>query len=122
MSAPYIAAALALSLAALVSGAARAHSIECTNAQIPAQHAICNSEELLVMDEKLSAMVAQRFSRARTLAQRQELSLAQSQWLVERDRCGANWKCLEARYRDRITGLADIGLLAEIARMDTRQP
>ncbi len=74
------------------------------------------------MDEKLAAMVAQRFSRARTLAQRQELSLQQSQWMTERDRCGANWTCLEARYRDRITGLADIGLLAEIARMGARQP
>jgi uncharacterized protein len=121
-NAPHIAAAFALSIAALVSGAARAQSFPCAQAQTQAQLAICNSEDLLVLDENLSAMFARRLGRAGNFQQKQAVTLEQSQWMVERDRCGANQACLASRYRARISDIAEDGLLAAIARIGPRQP
>lgn len=121
-SAPYIAAALALTLAALFSGRANAQSFACANAQSRAQLAICNSEDLLVLDEKLSAMVSQRLSQERKLPERQAFATEQSQWLAARDLCQGELACLESRYRERMAALAGVDGLATLARITPHKP
>jgi uncharacterized protein len=121
-SAPYIAAALALTLAALFSGKANAQSFACADAQSQAQLAICNSEDLLVLDEKLSAMVSQRRSQARKPTERQALATEQAQWLASRDLCRGDLACLELRYRERMAALAGVDGLAALARIKPLRP
>jgi hypothetical protein len=103
-----LAAAIVLTLAAFfLAGKARAQSFECAAAATPAELAICNSEQLLVLDEKLSAMVARRETKAANPILRQVVSEEQAEWKRLRDECGADEACLITRYTMRLTDLAD---------------
>jgi hypothetical protein len=103
-----LAAAIALTLAAFfLAGKARAQSFECASAATPAELAICNSEQLLVLDEKLSAMVARRETKASNPILRQVVSDDQAEWARLRNECGVDEACLITRYTMRISELAD---------------
>ena len=64
--------------------------------------AICNDEELIVLDEELSALFADirisvaNTNRVRTFAKSHE------QWLRERNQCAQDFQCLRESYRNRI--------------------
>ena len=61
--------ALILTIAALfLSGQARAQTFACVNAETPTELAICNSEELIVLDERLPAMITRYTLRLSELA------------------------------------------------------
>jgi uncharacterized protein len=118
-----ICAALGLSIAALLfSGAAHSQSFACAYSQSAAQMAICNSEDLLVMDEKLSAMVAQRLAKAKTLVEREALQRDQSVWTGQRNACGADQACLQRSYGERMTRLSGAAELATLARIPLARP
>jgi len=117
-----ICAALGLTLAALFAMRAQAQSFSCAHAQSPAQMAICNSEDLLVLDEKLSAMVAQRIARARTLSEREALQREQSAWMGQRNTCGGDQACLQRSYGERIVSLSGAAELANLARIPVERP
>jgi uncharacterized protein len=118
-----VCAALALTLAALLFATqARAQSFSCAHAQSQAQMAICNSEDLLVLDEKLSAMVAQRIGRARTLTEREALQRDQSAWMGNRNACGSDKACIQRSYGERIAQLSGAAELANLARIPVTRP
>ena len=115
---PAIFAALALTLAALLCAAtAQAQSFSCAFSQSQAQMAICNSEDLLVLDEKLSAMVAQRMARSATMVEREALARDQSAWMGNRNACGTDEACLLQSYGERIAQLSGAAELANLARI-----
>jgi uncharacterized protein len=118
-----ICAALALTVAALLFAAtAQAQSFSCAYSQSPAQMAICNSEDLLVLDEKLAAMVAQRMARFATLAEREALQRDQSAWMDNRNACGSDQACLQLSYGERIAQLSGAAELANLARIPLARP
>ena len=98
---------LALTALAMVAGLsaatpASAQSFSCARAQLPSELAICNDEELIVLDEELSALFADirisvaNTNRVRTFAKSHE------QWLRERNQCAQDFQCLRQSYRNRI--------------------
>jgi hypothetical protein len=102
-----LAAAIALTLAAIfLAGKARAQSFECAAAATPAELAICNSEQLLVLDEKLAAMVARKETKAANPILRQVVDEDQAEWTRLRTECGADEACLITQYTMRISELA----------------
>ena len=116
-------AATALSLAALLaSSEARAQSFSCATAENPSELAICNSENLLVLDEKLDGMIAQRLATAKNKPAQQLLSRAHDEWLLLRNECGTDQPCLELRYSARIADLAGTSPVASFVRFAVRQP
>lgn len=118
-----VAAALALSLAALVSAnAALAQSFSCSEANLPSEMAVCNSEALLVLDEKLSAMASQKLSRTNSKPGRQALNRDQQNWVLARNKCGADPVCLELRYNERMAQMAGAKPVASFVRFSQRQP
>jgi uncharacterized protein len=118
-----ICAALGLTLASLlVATRAQAQSFSCAHSQSQAQMAICNSEDLLVLDEKLSAMVAQRLARAKTLSERETLQREQSAWTGQRNACGSDQACLQRSYGERIVRLSGAAELANLARIPVARP
>jgi uncharacterized protein len=117
-----ICAALGLTCAALLFADAQAQSFSCAYSQSPAQMAICNSEDLLVLDEKLSAMVAQRLGRAKTLMERDALQRDQSVWMGQRNACGGDQACLQRSYGERIARLSGAAEFANLARIPVVRP
>jgi uncharacterized protein len=103
-----LAAAIILTLASvMLAGKARAQTFPCVAAASPAELAICNSEQLLVLDEKLSAMVSRHQTKAANPILRQVVNEDQDEWRSLRDECGADEACLITRYTMRISELAE---------------
>lgn len=121
-SAPYIAAATALSVAALFAGKASAQSFDCGLADSRSELAICNSEELLVLDENLSAMVSRRLTLTRNMPDRQAFAREQLEWTLQRERCDTDRDCLAQHYRDRMAAIAGVDGLAALADVVRAQP
>ncbi len=76
---------------------------DCTRATLPAEQAVCASDELRRLDAELT-VTYQRLTAALP-QQRPALRAAQSAWLKTRDQCGANPACIEDRYRSRVAEL-----------------
>ncbi len=85
--------------------AAGAQSFDCARADVSAEFAICNDEELVVLDERLAIALARRQANLPTTPQLQALSRDQRAWLRQRDDCRLDWHCLKVRYRQRIAVL-----------------
>ncbi|MCB1386737.1 MAG: hypothetical protein KDJ80_12460 [Nitratireductor sp.] len=81
---------------------ASAQSFSCASADTPAEFAVCNSEDLLAMDETIETKFASIYVGATTAPERQAVSREQSEWLKRRDACGANFTCLNLRYEERM--------------------
>jgi uncharacterized protein len=117
------AAAILLSIAAILAAVeAKAEPIACAQARTPAEHAICNSEDLLVLDEKLAAMVSQRLTKTATKPGKQAFSREQQDWLSRRNDCNADPICLELRYGERIAELSGPKPIASFTRFSQKQP
>lgn len=103
-----LAAAIILTLASVfLAGKAKAQTFPCAAAASPAELAICNSEQLLVLDEKLSAMVSRHQTKAANPILRQVVDEDQDEWRSLRDECGIDEACLITRYTMRISELAE---------------
>ena len=87
---------------------ASAQSFSCASAQTSSEFAICNSEELQGLDEKMAAVYYQHKSGLQTTPQRQQFSRDQSAWKRLRNQCDLDWTCLTLRYNERIHTLASI--------------
>lgn len=102
-----IPAALVLTLAAILSaGGAPAQPVSCAKADKPAEFAICNSEDLRLLDEKLDAAMQNAAAALGDRPSRQELSRQQAQWEVSRNACEADISCLSQHYTDRLLELS----------------
>ena len=98
--------ALALSVAALAAaGPARPATISCADAAVPAEFAICNSESLLVLDERLDAAYARTYTAMENNPDRQKIAREHLGWKLRRDDCKGDVACLALSYQER---LADI--------------
>lgn len=84
---------------------ANAQSFSCETADQTAEFAICNDENLLLLDEKLGEIFARKYVNASTSPQRQAVTREQTSWLQKRNACGDDFTCLTLRYRERIREL-----------------
>ena len=99
--------ALALTGAALLTASpAPADTVSCSSADKPAEFAICNSEDLQILDEKLDNALRREMALLGDRPSQQNLSRRQSQWVVERNACNADDVCLTKRYQERLSELA----------------
>lgn len=101
-----IVAAVALTIAAFSAGAAGAQTFVCAQAATPAEMAVCNSEDLLVADERLSAIYSVRLARDTSRSGQQELMRANARFVLARSACNADAACLDAVYAERLRDLA----------------
>ena len=88
---------------------AQAQSFSCADADKPAEFAVCNNENLLALDEKLGNVFTAAYVKAATTPQRQSVTREQSEWLKARNACGADFTCLDLRYREQISRLSQRG-------------
>ena len=95
---------LTLCCAGLLPLAALAASYDCTRASTAAEIAVCDDPKLNRMDEDLAVTYRSLIDR---LPPRQATQLRDDQrsWLVARDSCGADVRCLRARYQERMARL-----------------
>lgn len=100
-------AAFALSLAALLASTpAPAQTVSCAEAQKPAEFAICNSEDLQLLDEKVDAAYRREMAALGTKPGQQQATRRQAQWELGRDACKADAGCLQRAYEARLSELS----------------
>ena len=90
--------------AALLPVTAYTASYDCTRATTPTEIAVCDNPGLNRMDEDLAV---QYRSLLNQLPPRRADALRDDQrsWLVARNSCGADVRCLRARYEERLARL-----------------
>lgn len=84
---------------------AAAQSFPCAEASKPAEFAICNSENLLIMDENMNKIFTTVYQSAATAPQRQSVVRRHNGWRLKRDACGNDFTCLNLRYQERLSEL-----------------
>ena len=91
---------LALFRASLLPLSAHAASYDCTRADTAAEIAVCSNPSLNRLDEELAVEYRSLLNR---LPPRKAEMVRQDQrsWLSARDTCGADVRCLRARYQER---------------------
>ena len=97
-------AAFAIALTPGVQSAS-AQSFSCARAAIPSELAICNDEDLLIMDEKVAALFAEKRVSATSGKEAIRLADDHGSWLRKRNICENNSDCLKAVYDKRIRTL-----------------
>ncbi|MDG4597321.1 MAG: lysozyme inhibitor LprI family protein [Candidatus Contendobacter sp.] len=97
---------LTLCCVGLLPLATFAASYDCTRASTAAEIAVCDNPSLSRMDEDLAVTYRSLLDR---LPPRQAAHLRDDQrsWLVARDSCGADVRCLRARYQERMARLSE---------------
>jgi len=82
----------------------QAASYDCTRASASAEIAVCANPGLNRLDEDMAVLYR---SLLNELPQRQAKRLRQDQrsWLIARNSCGADVRCLRARYQERMSRL-----------------
>jgi uncharacterized protein len=85
---------------------ANAQSFSCASAEKPAEFAICNSEDLLTMDEKLGSVFSTVYVSAATTPQRQAVVREHERWVKRRNACGNDVTCIDLRYKERLSKLS----------------
>ncbi len=95
---------LALFCVGLLPLGAQAASYDCTRADTAAEIAVCANPSLNRLDEDLAVQYRSLLNR---LPPRRAERLRQDQrsWLIARDSCGADVRCLRARYQERLARL-----------------
>lgn len=83
---------------------ASAASYDCSRATAAAEIAVCDNPDLSGLDEEMASVYRTLLYQ---LPPRQATQLRDDQrsWLVARNSCGANVRCLRARYQERIARL-----------------
>jgi uncharacterized protein len=89
---------------ALSALTAQAASYDCTQARTPPEIAVCANPELSQIDEDLANLYRTLLNE---LPARQADRMQQDQrsWLKARNSCGADVRCLKARYQERLARL-----------------
>lgn len=83
-------------------GEAKSQSFNCAKATKTSEFAICNNEELLLLDERMASIHATYSSKISTSPEKQKFSKTSRAWLKKRNACKSDFACLELRYRERI--------------------
>lgn len=88
----------------LVAGKANAASFNCSYARLPVEVAICQSNTLHILDERMSSKYYRLKNRLPGYQWRQ-VRRQQKSWLRDRNRCGYDTQCLIGSYNWRIGAL-----------------
>lgn len=83
-----------------------AQSFNCNRAREPAEIAICDSDVLSELDERMAAAYA-RAMRSNFGFERSRIQSEQAFWLSRRNGCVASAVCIENSYRFRLRQLAN---------------
>ncbi|MCB1777495.1 MAG: DUF1311 domain-containing protein [Candidatus Competibacteraceae bacterium] len=88
----------------LLPFSAHAASYDCTQTSTSAEIAVCANPGLNRLDEDLAVLYHALLNE---LPRRQATRLRENQrsWLIARNSCGADIRCLRARYQERISRL-----------------
>jgi len=78
-------------------------AVDCTSALTVTEQAICGNAVLKGLDNRVSAMYAERLGRSGP--EGANVMAEQQHWLTERNRCGADPSCLLTSYGQRLAGL-----------------
>ncbi|MDJ0613036.1 MAG: hypothetical protein QNJ29_05125 [Rhizobiaceae bacterium] len=106
ISALTIAAAISIPTTMIsLTTSAQAQSFSCSNAQLPSEMAICNSESLLVKDEQVASLLASKLVTATASGKMQDVSQEHGDWMKLRNACFNDFECLEDVYDKRILSL-----------------
>ncbi len=95
---------LSLFGASLLPLAVQAASYDCTGASSPAEIAVCAHPDLNALDEKLAVLYRSLLNEL-PVRQADRVRQDQRSWLKARNSCGAEVRCLKARYQERIARL-----------------
>lgn len=91
----------ALAVGFLGAGAASAASFDCNRARTATEHAICSDRWLNDQDVRMSQLY-DIVRRLVPMGTRGAIMDEQARWLRERNRCGADRRCIAAAYARRI--------------------
>jgi uncharacterized protein YecT (DUF1311 family) len=103
-----ISAGTLLALAAMATSVrpVAAQEFDCRNAEFASERAICGSDRLSALDERMSALYADLKTTAYgDRDERADLKTYQQQFLDARDACGRDVECIRGAYLDQISVL-----------------
>jgi uncharacterized protein len=86
---------------------ASAGTVYCSAASKPAEFAICNSEDLQVLDGRVAELYKSQHATSASVLSQTALARDHHKWLASRNECRANLGCLEKYYRKRLSALED---------------
>lgn len=95
---------LSLLCAGLLPLSVQAASFDCTRADTAAEIAVCANPELNRLDEELAVLYRSLLNEL-PFRQADRVQQDQRSWLKARNSCGAEVRCLRARYQERIARL-----------------
>ena len=90
----------------LAASPASAQSFNCSNASNAAERAVCGSDRLSALDDRLSNLYDALRGAMTSEKQMQRLRAYQRQFLDTRDSCGRNTGCIKGAYLDQISVLS----------------
>jgi uncharacterized protein len=79
-------------------------SFDCRRSSSPDEFAVCGNSALSQLDNKLSQLYTNILQSANQ-TNKQNLRIAQRNWLGQRKQCGSNVACLRSQYEARIQEL-----------------
>lgn len=95
-------AAGALMCAGLCATPVRAQDFDCHAASTATEHAICASERLSALDERMTRLYDRLWIALDDNGAREGLREYQRMFLAARNRCGRNESCIRGAYLDQI--------------------
>lgn len=100
--------AVSIATAALLSGVqpAAAQSFKCRDASNAAERAVCGSDRLSDLDDRMSDLYGQLLSGTASERTRGWVRDYQRRFLSARDACGRNTGCIKGAYLDQISVLS----------------
>ena len=84
---------------------AAAQEFDCQRARTASERAICRSDRLGGLDERMSALYSELRAAYGNRYQRNDLKMYQRQFLDARDSCGRDVECIRGAYLDQISVL-----------------
>lgn len=85
---------------------ANSQTLNCINAKTTAEFTVCNSEKLMLLDERVDEIFTIAFADQPTKPQQQAISRQHNNWRIKRASCGGDNTCLSKLYTSHIESLA----------------
>lgn len=97
----------ALGVLAVQATPAAAQEFNCRKAETASERAICRSDNLSSLDERMSNLYAELRQATSSKYRRADIKDYQRQFLDARDSCGRDTECIKGAYLDQISVLED---------------
>ena len=101
-------AGLTVAAAALMAGLsapAAAQSFDCRDSTVKAERAVCGSDRLSDLDERMSSLYDRLIDATPGVRGREQVRSYQRQFLAARNACGGDKSCIKGAYQDQISVL-----------------